>query len=92
MVSSVVGCSSAFVVVGYVTSLCQNAFSTPPGCVKLAFDSVHRGKAQNSHVLHFTLLPSLPPPLQDLLPIQMWTSLVLILGMVETGAQYFGYR
>lgn len=31
-------------------------------------------------------------PLQDLLAIQMWTSLVLFLGMVETGAQYFGYR
>lgn len=31
-------------------------------------------------------------PLQDLLAIQMWTSLVLFLGMAETGAQYFGYR
>eukprot|EP00903_Cladosiphon_okamuranus_P006662 g6504.t1 len=30
--------------------------------------------------------------IKDLLAIQMWTSLVLFLGMVETGAQYFGYR
>lgn len=33
-----------------------------------------------------------PLPVQDLLAIQLWTSLVLFLGMVETGAQYFGYR
>ncbi|CAM9130644.1 unnamed protein product, partial [Hapterophycus canaliculatus] len=30
--------------------------------------------------------------IKDLLAIQMWTSLVLFLGMVETGAQYFDYR
>lgn len=29
---------------------------------------------------------------QDLLAIQMWVTLVLLLGMVETGAQYFDYR
>jgi len=31
-------------------------------------------------------------PPQDLLAVQLWTSLVLFLGMVETGAQYFDYR
>ncbi|CAM9275799.1 unnamed protein product [Pylaiella littoralis] len=30
--------------------------------------------------------------IKDLLAIQMWTSVVLFLGMVETGAQYFDYR
>ncbi|CAM9521156.1 unnamed protein product, partial [Laminaria digitata] len=29
---------------------------------------------------------------KDLLGVQMWASLVLLLGMIETGAQYFDYR
>lgn len=30
--------------------------------------------------------------IKDLLGVQMWASLVLLLGMIETGAQYFDYR
>ncbi|CAM9758319.1 unnamed protein product [Ascophyllum nodosum] len=30
--------------------------------------------------------------IKDLLPIQMWAAGVLLLGMMETGAQYFDYR
>ncbi|CBJ28894.1 Similar to G-protein coupled receptors [Ectocarpus siliculosus] len=30
--------------------------------------------------------------IKDLLAVQLWASLVLFLGMVETGAQYFDYR
>lgn len=56
-------------------------------------NNCYRAQGTHSFDTHwFFYCTALFVNLQDLLAIQMWASLVLLLGMIETGSQYFDYR